>query len=568
MATGNVNLTIADGGAVVTLPAAQVQVVMGCCSSGTANTILATSNAATVQSTYGYGPAVEYAGLAIAAGATVLMMRLPTVTAGAVVTGSPVSIVSSTNATPIVVTATAHGLLTGDVATIAGHTTNTAANGTWVVTKLTADTFSIAATGNGIGGATGTVTWTGAKQTGTGTSSMYFSGAAYDDSAPLVTVVTGGTIGTTGIQFTVALDAGRSTNLPRVNLGTATTYVIPQTNLTLNFESTKTLVAGDTVRCTTTAPLPNVAGITAALTALAASPYASSGWGSMVLVGKIGGSDAGTVGTNLETLASTYFSYDRMIGHARDASPPVAWGGSGETDSTWSTSVLADFASTTAKRFAVDAGYYNMRSAYSNPVAGLPIYRRPLAFAHGCRIIGLPRRADGADWIALGALSQITVDQVLDPVDGWVYHNERDGAVFCGKYGGAGRMGAARTVAKRAGYFMTPEMTLAATGSQYALLPDCRLIDDASGIVMDVLMPNIGGRVKVNANGTILDKAAAKIESDVEGAWDSLLADQYSGRTAAVDRTWDVKTNNSLKIAGTIIKDGRIFEINFTLALA
>lgn len=568
MATGNVNLTIADGGAVVTLPAAQVQVVMGCSSSGTTNVILATSNASTLQSTYGYGPMVEAAGLAIQAGATVLAIRLPTVTAGAVVTGSPVSIVSSTNANPIVVTATAHGLVTGDVATIAGHTTNTNANGTWVVTKLTADTFSIAATGNGIGGATGTVTWTGAKQTGTGTSSMYFTGAAYDDLFPLVTITTGGTVGTTGIQFTVSLDAGRSTNLVRVNLGTATTYAIPQTNLTLNFESGKTLVAGDTVRCVTTAPLPNVAGITAALTALAASPYGSSGWGSMHLVGKIGGSDAGTVNTTLETLASTYFSYDRMIGHARDASPPAAWGGSGETDATWSAAVIADFASTTAKRMAVDAGYYNMRSVYSNPVAGLPIYRRPLSFAHACRIIGLPRRADGADWLALGALSQITVDQVNDPVDGFVYHNEAFGAVFCGKYGGPGRMGAARTVPRKQGFFMTPEMTLAAVGSQYQLLPDCRLVDDASSIVQDVLTPNIGGRVKVNANGTIRDASAAKIESDVYTAWDSLLADQYSGRTVVVDRTWDVKTNNSLKIAGTIIKDGRVLDINFTLALA
>ena len=66
------------------------------------------------------------------------------------------AITSSTNATPIVVTATAHGYATGDLVTINGHATNTAANGTWTVTKITNDTFSLdGSVGNGIGGATG-----------------------------------------------------------------------------------------------------------------------------------------------------------------------------------------------------------------------------------------------------------------------------------------------------------------------------------------------------------------------------------------------------------------------------
>jgi len=68
---------------------------------------------------------------------------------------APRTITSSTDATPIVVTATAHGLSTGDRITISGHTTNTNANGTWNVTKVTANTFSLddsTATGGGAGG--------------------------------------------------------------------------------------------------------------------------------------------------------------------------------------------------------------------------------------------------------------------------------------------------------------------------------------------------------------------------------------------------------------------------------
>jgi hypothetical protein len=72
--------------------------------------------------------------------------------------GAPVSVASSTAANPsAVTTAAAHGLATGDVAEIAGHLVNTAANGTWPVTVTSTTAFTIPALGNGAGGATGTV---------------------------------------------------------------------------------------------------------------------------------------------------------------------------------------------------------------------------------------------------------------------------------------------------------------------------------------------------------------------------------------------------------------------------
>jgi hypothetical protein len=83
--------------------------------------------------------------------------------------GRPVSaaITSSTNATPIVMTATAaHGLVAGDYVTITGHTTNTNANGVWRVgTTASGTEFQILqmdgtnTTGNGVG-ASGTFTKT------------------------------------------------------------------------------------------------------------------------------------------------------------------------------------------------------------------------------------------------------------------------------------------------------------------------------------------------------------------------------------------------------------------------
>lgn len=71
---------------------------------------------------------------------------------------TPLAIVSSTNATPIVVTVTGHGYVTGDKVTIRGHLVNTQANGNWNITFIDANSFSLnGTTGNGVGGATGHV---------------------------------------------------------------------------------------------------------------------------------------------------------------------------------------------------------------------------------------------------------------------------------------------------------------------------------------------------------------------------------------------------------------------------
>lgn len=56
---------------------------------------------------------------------------------------TPVAVTSSTDATPIVVTATSHGLNTGDLVMINGHATNIAANGIFKITKTSANAFSL-----------------------------------------------------------------------------------------------------------------------------------------------------------------------------------------------------------------------------------------------------------------------------------------------------------------------------------------------------------------------------------------------------------------------------------------
>lgn len=73
--------------------------------------------------------------------------------------GVSTAITAATNATPIVVTANAHGHANGDVVSIAGVLGNTAANGEWVVAAAAANSFALTSSvGNGAWTSGGTVT--------------------------------------------------------------------------------------------------------------------------------------------------------------------------------------------------------------------------------------------------------------------------------------------------------------------------------------------------------------------------------------------------------------------------
>ena len=68
---------------------------------------------------------------------------------------------NATNASPIVITSTSHGLSTGAMITVVGVTGNTAANGTFIVTVVDNNTFSLdGSTANGayVSGGTWNVT--------------------------------------------------------------------------------------------------------------------------------------------------------------------------------------------------------------------------------------------------------------------------------------------------------------------------------------------------------------------------------------------------------------------------
>lgn len=113
------------------------------------------------------------------------------------------TITGATNASPIVITSVGHGLQTGTRVTISGVLGNTAANGTWTITRIDADTFSlIGSTGNGAYTSGGIWKITGAYRFTIAAlgADGYDAGQTY---TVLFTYATSGTIRGDTVRFTV-----------------------------------------------------------------------------------------------------------------------------------------------------------------------------------------------------------------------------------------------------------------------------------------------------------------------------------------------------------------------------
>lgn len=102
----------------------------------------------------------------------------------------------------------------------------------------------------------------------TGTSAITFTGTPFDEEALQVKVTTGGTVGTAGCAIQTSRDGGLTWS-GFMRLGTATSYAIPDTGVTVNFAA-GSLIAGDIAKAYCSAPKWDAAGLTAARQALSA----------------------------------------------------------------------------------------------------------------------------------------------------------------------------------------------------------------------------------------------------------------------------------------------------------
>ena len=155
---------------------------------------------------------------------------------------------------------------------------------------------------------------------GTGSSALTVAldanNGAWDDYLVRVLWAVGGTIGSVdGKAFQLSLDNGRTYGTP-ILLNTATTYAVANTGLTLNFGA-GTVVANDSYTFGTTGPGIADASVNTAIQALVNSQYGVTGWGSMHIVGNIGGYAArtgGCPGADAQTITNTKGGNNNPIG--------------------------------------------------------------------------------------------------------------------------------------------------------------------------------------------------------------------------------------------------------------
>jgi hypothetical protein len=405
------------------------------------------------------------------------------------------------------------------------------------------------------------VTATVTTSTSTITVTLDGTNGAWDTYYVMMKCIASGTVGAAGMSVQISLDAGRTFG-GTLFLGTANTLAIPNTGITLNFGAGR-LTAGDYWRFSTTAPAPNDAGISAAITALANSAYGVAGWGSMHIVGTLSAATVTNIQAYLTTLTTTNFIFTRALTEARDAIAPVAWGGTGETESAWGTSLTTAFGSTSAKRVSVGAGYYNMPSTYPNSYAGTPSYRRPLTWADAVRrVLVQPQRRGGR--VKDGSLSNIVVNPASDPGDGFIYHDETNNPVF-----DAARFMSAKTWPKKTGFFIVHENLMAPNGSQFTDLVLGNVIDVASDIAYVEGVNEISDDLTLTDTGTLAPTDALGLQNTIAGAIKTNMTDvaMISGATVAVSQTQNVLATSTIPITISILPRGYVDVITETINL-
>jgi hypothetical protein len=386
---------------------------------------------------------------------------------------------------------------------------------------------------------------------------------AYDDYFVEGIVRTGGTIGTSG-KIAISLDGGKNFT-PTIDLGTANTYVIPGTGITLNFGA-GTLVAGDTYTFSTKAPLGNAAGLTAAIDALRASAYAGQ-WGSIQLVASLVGfsaADMAQVQTELDSSAASFEVYTRALSAIRDAYIPTAWGGSGETEANWMTAIQTATSAQSTKRVSMHAGAYNIPSPYS--VLGTSfIYRRQLSWAVAARTVTIPTQRM-ASRVKDGPLAAVVVDPSNDPSSGFIFHDERITPGLTGS-----RFAAARTrVGKGQGFFLDLPNLMSPIGSQFQFFPQGSVIDVACSITYQTAVDEIDDDVILQTNGTLAPGEVRRIQTAIREALDQNMTSQAmcSGVSVVVDPTQNVRTTGKVKLTVTVDGVGYVLEIDAGVGLA
>lgn len=347
-------------------------------------------------------------------------------------------------------------------------------------------TFTGGTGGSFVAGDIWTVTTAGVTSlSGTGTGTLSAVGQPLDTFSGVVTITTGGAIGTA--QFQYSLDGGITTSGIIVS---SATYVIPNSGLMLSLAST--MVAGDTYSFTTTPPGYSNSDLTAAFTPVLADPRL---WFSAHIVGAASSVanaaiQMATVDSQLATAANNYRFAAALI-----EVPP-------DTDG----NIISGFAASSTLRVGACPG----TSATVSPLNGRVLQRNSAwqVAAREAKVapnVDVGRVLDGPLSAIPGALpsgaSPLSRDEAATPA--------LDVA----------RLNTLRTYRGRNGFFITQGRNVAPAGSDYTYRTNRRVMDLACAAARNALLQFVNNNVRVDSTtGFIIEIDARYVEQAVDSA--------------------------------------------------
>lgn len=372
-------------------------------------------------------------------------------------------------------------------------------------------------------GAIGAVDVTGV----TGTSVITATGTPVDSFDLVFKAVKGGAIGTVGITFQVSLDGGK-TWLATKSLGTANSYLIPGTGVTLNF-AVGTLIAGDTAKLSTTEPLWDDAGVGDGMTALQDTPFL---YRCIHLVGEGDTNVFANVQTALDQMADPNYRYTHAFASARRATGI-------ESDAQWVVALTGEYDGFVAERMAIGAGHARYVSkTYSNAKL-----RRPITWG----AVALYMSQD-----VQISISKVKVDGAVRPIPGCSILSdtgvleEHDERVSPGLTDA--RFIAARTFLRESGVFVALPNIMCAPGSDFSRVHLRAVMDVFCDTVQRTTQRELSDEVRLNKATGFLDEAQAKLlEGEVTKELNKALLE--TGRASAV--TYSFARNDPLATPGT-----------------
>lgn len=581
------SLTVNDGGLGIAAPGQKPVAVVGCSSSGTADTPTPIDTLAGITSTFGYGPLAEAAAAILSiAGGIVICMKAATVTAailGGMAQSGGGSSASGTFAS-VVGTGTAEPALTGTpdapyavrikVTTAGANIAATpvvAVSLDGGVTYLPAGLVVVSATPQAIGTTGLLLAWndgsfvlndlynsfgancpTNADATGTAVPVM--SGTPVDAFEVRIKVTTAAAnLAANAATVKVSLDAGRSYS-PDVSIPVSGVYAIPNTGLTVTFGD-GTFVVDDIFRWATSAPAWSTTTLGNALTAL--SPQAGE-YEFVHVAGAVDATSAATIKTWGQTRAAAG-EYTFAVAGARDQI-------TGESITTWAAALGATtpgFSGFDGEKYLDVQATHGYVASYLRPGV---YFRRNLSVLRAARLAAIrPHEHPGK--VKNGPIVGLMPDpdgssSVLHPVS---TYTSLDTYRFSGAQPVKGQ--------PRGRYFFTSR-TMATAVSDFGEVQRIRVINLAAGAALAQMSTYVGDNPELKTDGTgrIAEAEAQAIDGEVAAAVKTAVAkdpNRYaSGVTVRTVRTNNLGSTGALQCSISVVPKGSINSVSTTISYA